>query len=59
MKPAKEKKTYCTECGRKIIKWRENAYKDYKRRKMHRTCWKKKQDKYIIFSPTRFDALTL
>ena len=25
MKPAKEKKTYCTECGRKIIKWRESC----------------------------------
>ena len=53
MKPVekkKENKVYCTECGRKIIRWRENSYKDFSARKMHKTCWKKKRDNLLLFS---------
>lgn len=50
-KKKEEKKVYCKFCHRKIIRWRENSYKDYASRPAHRTCWKRDRDRILRFTP--------
>tara|TARA_R110002051_G_scaffold325323_2_gene427095 strand:- start:1027 stop:1215 length:189 start_codon:yes stop_codon:yes gene_type:complete len=40
----KIEKPICEYCGRALIRWREKDYKDWNKRKLHRTCWKKKNN---------------
>lgn len=36
-------KVKCIYCNKAIRKWTSNKYKDWNKRKAHKTCWKEEQ----------------
>ncbi len=50
----------CVECGKKLLSWPVNEPKDWKKRPMHKTCWKvvEERRKYMRLAESYQESLT-